>query len=109
MSSLMTLGMMGKGATYLRWRSGCAQRVQSPECVARCALHSLAQTCLQVFNRMGFNDQEIVVLSGAHTLGRVKKDRSGLGEFITACPPPGSDECWRPHARLCEGGLLLPG
>ncbi|KAF5837815.1 L-ascorbate peroxidase [Dunaliella salina] len=33
----------------------------------------------QVFNRMGFNDQEIVVLSGAHTLGRVRKDRSGLG------------------------------
>jgi catalase (peroxidase I) len=29
---------------------------------------------------MGFNDQEIVVLSGAHTLGRVRKDRSGLGE-----------------------------
>ncbi|KAF5829755.1 L-ascorbate peroxidase [Dunaliella salina] len=33
----------------------------------------------KVFNRMGFNDQEIVVLSGAHTIGRVKKDRSGLG------------------------------
>lgn len=34
----------------------------------------------KVFNRMGFNDQEIVALSGAHTLGRAFKDRSGLGK-----------------------------
>lgn len=32
----------------------------------------------RVFYRMGFNDQEIVALSGAHTLGRAHKDRSGL-------------------------------
>lgn len=31
----------------------------------------------EVFSRMGFNDQEIVVLSGAHCLGRAHKDRSG--------------------------------
>eukprot|EP01104_Vermistella_antarctica_P002659 TRINITY_DN12874_c0_g1_i1.p1 TRINITY_DN12874_c0_g1~~TRINITY_DN12874_c0_g1_i1.p1 ORF type:complete len:413 (+),score=142.26 TRINITY_DN12874_c0_g1_i1:30-1241(+) len=31
-----------------------------------------------VFGRMGFNDQEIVVLSGAHTLGRCHKVRSGF-------------------------------
>jgi len=31
-----------------------------------------------VFHRMGFNDQEIVALSGAHTLGRAFKDRSGV-------------------------------
>lgn len=30
-----------------------------------------------VFYRMGFNDQEIVALSGAHTLGRAKLERSG--------------------------------
>eukprot|EP00242_Pyramimonas_sp_CCMP2087_P010405 CAMPEP_0198217736 /NCGR_PEP_ID=MMETSP1445-20131203/65560_1 /TAXON_ID=36898 /ORGANISM="Pyramimonas sp., Strain CCMP2087" /LENGTH=207 /DNA_ID=CAMNT_0043894537 /DNA_START=93 /DNA_END=713 /DNA_ORIENTATION=+ len=29
-----------------------------------------------VFYRMGFNDQEIVALSGAHTLGRAFKERS---------------------------------
>jgi hypothetical protein len=28
-----------------------------------------------VFYRMGFNDQEIVCLSGAHSLGRCHKDR----------------------------------
>lgn len=26
----------------------------------------------EIFNRMGFNDQEIVALSGAHSLGRYK-------------------------------------
>lgn len=31
-----------------------------------------------VFHRMGFNDQEITVLSGAHTLGRAHKERSGF-------------------------------
>ena len=33
-----------------------------------------------VFGRMGFNDQDIVALSGAHTLGRAFKDRSGTVE-----------------------------
>ncbi|CAM9162389.1 unnamed protein product [Discosporangium mesarthrocarpum] len=31
----------------------------------------------KVFHRMGFNDQEIVALSGAHTVGRAFKERSG--------------------------------
>lgn len=31
-----------------------------------------------VFHRMGFTDQEIVALSGAHTLGRCHPDRSGF-------------------------------
>lgn len=31
----------------------------------------------EVFNRMGFNDQEIVALSGAHALGRCHADASG--------------------------------
>jgi len=33
-----------------------------------------------VFYRQGFNDQEIVALSGAHTVGRAHADRSGLGK-----------------------------
>jgi len=31
-----------------------------------------------IFNRMGFNDQEIVALSGAHAMGRCHTDRSGF-------------------------------
>jgi len=35
-----------------------------------------------VFYRQGFNDQEIVALSGAHTVGRAHADRSGLGAHL---------------------------
>lgn len=31
-----------------------------------------------IFGRMGFNDQEIVALAGAHALGRCHRDRSGF-------------------------------
>nr|AFQ02687.1 chloroplast L-ascorbate peroxidase isoform 1 [Oncidium hybrid cultivar] len=34
----------------------------------------------EVFYRMGFNDKEIVALSGAHTLGRSRPERSGWGK-----------------------------
>jgi L-ascorbate peroxidase len=37
----------------------------------------------KVFYRMGLNDQEIVALSGAHTLGRAKPSRSGFGKEKT--------------------------
>lgn len=36
-----------------------------------------------VFYRMGFDDEGIVALSGAHTIGRAKKDRSGEGAECT--------------------------
>ncbi|KAK8646928.1 hypothetical protein V6N13_120695 [Hibiscus sabdariffa] len=34
----------------------------------------------KVFSRMGFNDKEIVALSGAHTLGRARPERSSWGK-----------------------------
>mmetsp|Transcript_87575 Transcript_87575/g.245135 ORF Transcript_87575/g.245135 Transcript_87575/m.245135 type:complete len:348 (+) Transcript_87575:101-1144(+) len=37
----------------------------------------------KVFYRMGFNDEEIVALSGAHTFGRAYANRSGLGKEKT--------------------------
>lgn len=36
----------------------------------------------EVFGRMGFSDQEIVALSGAHALGRCHSDRSGFDGYI---------------------------
>ncbi|KAJ3412043.1 hypothetical protein HDV05_001373 [Chytridiales sp. JEL 0842] len=39
-----------------------------------------------VFYRMGFNDRDIVALSGAHTLGRCHTDRSGFSGPWTNTP-----------------------
>jgi len=39
-----------------------------------------------IFYRQGFNDQEIVALSGAHSLGRCHKDRSGFDGPWTPSP-----------------------
>jgi len=39
-----------------------------------------------IFYRMGFNDEEIVTLSGAHTLGAAHKDRSGFDGPWTSNP-----------------------
>ncbi|KIY53630.1 heme peroxidase, partial [Fistulina hepatica ATCC 64428] len=40
----------------------------------------------QIFYRMGFNDQEIVALAGAHALGRCHPDRSGYSGPWTFSP-----------------------
>jgi cytochrome c peroxidase len=40
----------------------------------------------QIFYRMGFNDQEIVALAGAHALGRCHTDRSGFDGPWTFSP-----------------------
>ncbi|KAJ3012506.1 UNVERIFIED_CONTAM: hypothetical protein HDU68_001162 [Siphonaria sp. JEL0065] len=39
-----------------------------------------------IFNRMGFNDRDIVALSGAHTLGMCHTDRSGYDGVWTHFP-----------------------
>jgi len=48
-----------------------------------------------VFDKMGMNDQEIVVLSGAHTLGRCHKDRSGFEGPWTVTPNHFSNNFFR--------------
>ena len=45
-----------------------------------------AQHLRDVFYRMGFNDREIVALSGAHTVGRCHLSRSGFDGPWTSTP-----------------------
>lgn len=42
--------------------------------------NSMADHLRGIFHRMGLSDQEIVALSGAHTLGRARPERSGFGK-----------------------------
>uniref|UniRef100_A0A1J3GX56 L-ascorbate peroxidase n=2 Tax=Noccaea caerulescens TaxID=107243 RepID=A0A1J3GX56_NOCCA len=46
----------------------------------------------EVFYRMGLNDKEIVALSGAHTLGRARPERSGWGKPETKYTKTGPGE-----------------
>jgi len=48
-----------------------------------------------IFNRMGFDDREIVALSGAHGLGACHTDRSGFWGPWTRAPTTVSNEYYR--------------
>ncbi|KAB2575097.1 peroxidase [Lasiodiplodia theobromae] len=48
-----------------------------------------------IFGRMGFNDQEIVALSGAHALGRCHTDRSGFDGPWTFSPTTLTNDYFR--------------
>ncbi|KAG5639032.1 hypothetical protein H0H81_007645 [Sphagnurus paluster] len=48
-----------------------------------------------IFGRMGFNDQEIVALSGAHALGRCHTDRSGFVGPWTFSPTTLTNEYYK--------------
>ena len=54
-----------------------------------------AQHLRDVFYRMGFDDREIVALSGAHALGRCHKDRSGFDGPWTRAPTTFSNEYFK--------------
>ena len=57
--------------------------------------HKTAQGHLRkVFYRMGFDDEAIVALSGAHTLGRAYKNRSGLGKDSTKFTDGSQKQCF---------------
>ncbi|AQK71676.1 L-ascorbate peroxidase S chloroplastic/mitochondrial [Zea mays] len=51
-----------------------------------------AEHLREVFYRMGLDDKEIVALSGAHTLGRARPDRSGWGKLETKYTKDGPGE-----------------
>lgn len=69
------------GGPSVPFRAGRADVKSSAECVANGRLpdgDKGASHLRTVFNRMGFNDSEIVALSGAHTLGACHASRSGF-------------------------------
>ncbi|CAD6884720.1 unnamed protein product [Tilletia controversa] len=63
------------------WQAGRTDALDDKSCPPRGRLPDASQGSdhlRHVFYRMGFNDQEIVALSGAHNLGRCHADRSGF-------------------------------
>ncbi|KAI9591472.1 cytochrome c peroxidase [Syncephalis fuscata] len=68
------------GGPQIPWRPGRADKLAA-DCTPDGRLPDAAQGSQHVrdiFYRMGFNDQEIVALMGAHALGRCHANRSGF-------------------------------
>jgi catalase (peroxidase I) len=69
------------GCPVVPFNYGRTDDVDGTNCPANGRLPDASQGAehlREVFGRMGFNDQEIVILSGAHTLGSCHKLRSGF-------------------------------
>eukprot|EP00884_Botryococcus_braunii_P006619 jgi/Botrbrau1/15959/Bobra.0340s0007.1 len=77
------------GGPEIPWRPGRSDAAGPESCPPDGRLPDASKNARHIrdiFNRMGFNDQEIVALSGAHTLGRCHADRSGYVNPWTNAP-----------------------
>uniref|UniRef100_A0A061R9T9 Cytochrome c peroxidase, mitochondrial n=1 Tax=Tetraselmis sp. GSL018 TaxID=582737 RepID=A0A061R9T9_9CHLO len=77
------------GGPAIPWRPGRSDATGAESCPPNENLPDGSKGAAHirdVFYRMGFNDQEIVALSGAHTLGRCHTDRSGFANPWTRAP-----------------------
>ena len=82
------------GGPTVAWRAGRSD-LPADKCTpdGRLPDASKGQDHLRaVFGRMGFNDEEIVALSGAHALGRCHTDRSGFKGPWTRAPTSFSND-----------------
>ncbi|KAH8676210.1 cytochrome c peroxidase [Xylariales sp. PMI_506] len=74
------------GGPDVPWQGGRTDFTDDSKVPPRGRLPDAAQGAdhlRHIFYRMGFNDQEIVALSGAHNLGRCHTDRSGFeGKWV---------------------------
>lgn len=69
------------GGPDISWRAGRVDSTGAVDATPDGRLPDATQGCphlRSVFNRMGFTDQEIVALSGAHALGMCHADASGF-------------------------------
>jgi cytochrome c peroxidase len=69
------------GGPDIPWQPGRTDYVDDSKLPSRGRLPDASKSSDHlrvIFYRMGFNDQEIVALSGAHNLGRCHSDRSGF-------------------------------
>jgi catalase (peroxidase I) len=69
------------GGPHIPWFPGRVDKSSESDCPPQGRLPDAnlgAQHLRDVFYRMGFDDREIVALSGAHTLGRCHRERSGF-------------------------------
>jgi len=86
------------GGPKIDWRAGRTDYTDGAKCppVGRLPDASKTQDHIRdVFGRMGYNDQEIVALAGAHALGRCHTDRSGYSGPWTRAPTTFSNEYFR--------------
>ncbi|KAJ3046265.1 heme peroxidase [Rhizophlyctis rosea] len=94
-------GVQELGGPKIKWRPGRADATEdktTPD--GRLPDATRGQDHLRdIFYRMGFNDQEIVALSGAHALGRCHTDRSGFDGPWTRSPTTFSNDYFK---RLVE-------
>lgn len=90
------------GGPRVNWKAGrvdkIASKVTAKDIPPNGRLPDAAQGTKHlrdVFYRMGFNDQDIVALSGAHALGRCHPDRSGYDGPWTYTPTRFSNQYFK--------------
>lgn len=86
LAAVVAVGEMGGPGDAIAWRGGRSDFADDSRVPPRGRLPDGAQGAehlRHVFYRMGFDDREIVALSGAHNLGRCHADRSGFdGKWV---------------------------
>lgn len=90
------------GGPALAWRPGRVDAVSAAACTPDGRLPDASKKAphlREVFGRMGFNDAEIVALSGAHSLGRCHPTSSGFEGPWTFAPTTLSNDYYK---RLLE-------
>jgi len=83
------------GGPKVPWRPGRSDKLDGSTTVPDGRLPDASKKAdhvRDIFYRMGFNDQEIVALVGAHAVGRCHKDRSGFDGPWTNSPTTFSND-----------------